>query len=261
MAQIGLKYPVFAPLTESGGSATYTNGVVLSKAISADVSITTANGKLYGDDDVAERDNRFVSGTITIGVTHLSSAVRALLLGHTLNEVTIGASDDIEEVVSKESDEGPYGGLGFYVPIQVNGVRKYRAIWFSKVKFSEPNEQMETKGETVNFQTPSLTGSIDRDVNGIWKREIVVSTETDAVAWLNEKADIGVPADKTDLTTAITAAELLDPEDYTSASWVAFANALAAAKVVAAMTGATQARVDEALAILEGAQDNLVTRA
>lgn len=260
MAKIGLKYPVFSPLTETDSATSYGSGVVLGKAITANVSINVADVKLYGDDDVAEEDKSFDSGTVSFGSTHLSQENRAVILGHTLQSAGIAGKPEIMEVISKDGDEGPYGGFGFYGAEKIDGVSKYHAFWLTKVKFSEPNEELETKGETTAFKTPTIEGSIYRDVTGIWKRDILFDTEAEAKEWLNELANIGEPADKTALTAAITAASELSSEDYTSASWVSFANALAEAQAVAAMTSPSQTRVDAATLALTTAQAALVER-
>lgn len=260
MAKIGLQYPIFSPLTETESAVSYGSGVVVGSAISISTSINVAEVKLYGDDKVAEEDKSFDSGTLTANITHLSQENRALLLGHTLQSAGIDGHPEIMEVVSKDDDEGIYGGFGFYGKEKVNGVYKYHAYWLTKVKFKEPNEELETKGETTAFQTPTLEGDIHRDVTGVWKRDIVVDTELQAKAWLNELANIGEPADKTALSAAIAAAEALSSEDYTSASWVAFAVALADAQAVEEMTSPTQSRVDGATSALTTAQGDLIER-
>ena len=49
---------------------------------------------------------------------------------------------------------------------KVNGVVKFHAYWLTKVKFKEPNDEMETKAETTVFKTPTVEGDIYRDVTG-----------------------------------------------------------------------------------------------
>ena len=82
MAKIGLKYPVYAPATEAGSTITYGTGAVLAKAISANISIENNDVKLYADDVVAESDNSFASGTITIGIDDLYDAAKVALLDY-----------------------------------------------------------------------------------------------------------------------------------------------------------------------------------
>ena len=97
-------------------------------------------------------------------------------------------------------------------------------------------------------------------LQGAWKRDVVTNTESQAKAWLNELANIGEPANKTELTAAIDPAALLIAEQYTSASWVAFANALADAQTVETMESPSQSRVNDALLALTLAQAALVER-
>ena len=61
------------------------------------------------------------------------------------------------------------------------------------------------------------------------------------------------PADKTQLNAAISAAEALNAEDYTEASWTAMQEALEAAQAVAADEEATQEAVDSAAQALNAA--------
>ena len=174
MAKIGLKYPVYKT-TDSQG--------VIGKAIRADISIEVNDVKLYADDAIAESDKSFSGGTLTLGIDDLSDEVYATLLGHTVGT-------DPAEIVAKGSDDSPYVGIGFYGAKKVGGVRKYRAIWLPKVQFAEPADTNATKGETVEFQTPTLEGTIMLDDDGAWKYEQTFTTEQEAKAYLEGKAGI-----------------------------------------------------------------------
>lgn len=178
MAKIGLKYPVYKSKQNQG---------VIAKAIQADISITTSNVVLYADDAVAETDKSFQTGTITLGVDDLSDEIQAEFLGHTINEQT-------GEMTANVDDVSPYVGIGFYGVKIVNGVRKYRAIWLPKVQFAEPADTNATKGETVEFNTPVLEGTIMVDDDGNWKYENTFETEQEAVSYLNNKAEIVIEA-------------------------------------------------------------------
>lgn len=260
MAKIGLKYPVFSPLTEGGGVATYGTGFVIGKAISASTSIEVSDEKLYGDDDVAESVKEFSGGTITLNSTHIAQEHKAVMLGHVLQAAGI-AGDDVKMLVSHGDDDGAYGGFGFYGRETVNGVKSWHAYWFPKVKFAEPNDELETKGETTAFVTPTIEGEIFRDADGNWKKDVVVSTEAKAIEWLDALANIGEPADLTALNAAILAAEALLPDDYTSASWVAVANALTAANAIKLQSGIGQNAVDAATLALTSAVEDLIPEA
>lgn len=188
MAFIGLKYMVAAPISaetpasgSTAASVTYGAGFVVGKAVNANINITTANAKLYGDDAVAEADNGFVEGTVDIGTTEMTDDIQSKMLGHTDND---------GEITASSGDVAPYLGLGFYAPKLSNHARKYRAIWFTKSMAGEPNENLQTKQGATQFQTPSIPMTIMEDITGAWKKEQTFDTEAAAITWLNTKANI-----------------------------------------------------------------------
>ncbi len=259
MAMVGLKHPVFAPITaESAGAIpTYGSGAIVGSAIEANVSIELADGKLYADDVIKETDNGFIGGSITTGVDDISSDVHKLWFG--AEDATLGGETVVEDGAALIA---PYGGFGYYRVRRKNGVRSIRAFWYYKTQWGVPSEEAKTKGETIEWQTPAVEGNImtlDNE-NESWRAWKDFASEADAVAWLDELANIGEPASKTALNSAITSTQALDSEDYTSASWVDVANALADAVAVAAMTSPSQTRVDSATSLLTTAVGLLVER-
>lgn len=187
MAFVGLKHVVFAPITaETDSAVTYGTGFVVGKAMTANINIASANVKLYGDDAVAESDTGFTEGTVDIGVTKMTDDIQVNMLGHTAGtgEGTTG------EITAKGSDQAPYGGLGFYAPKLDDGVRKYRGIWFTKTKASEPNESLSTKQGATAFVTPSISCAVMEDMTGAWKKEKTFDTEAACITWLNTRAGI-----------------------------------------------------------------------
>ena len=69
------------------------------------------------------------------------------------------------------------------------------AKWLRKVKFAEPNDETDTRGETVAFQTPTIEGTVFQSDDGVWKEQAEFATEEEAVAWLNQKANIAAEAE------------------------------------------------------------------
>lgn len=187
MAQIGLEYLICAPLTETQNTVEYQNRMVMSYAIKADISIEINEGTLYGDNRIIENVKEFKSGKVSLNGDHLSYEVLSLILGHTLETLTPNG----QKLTAKGDDDGAYVGIGFYATTLKDNVRKYRAIWLRKVKFGIPNESLETKGDSINFQTPTIEGTILTDILGIWKEETTFETEAQAKAWLDEQAKIG----------------------------------------------------------------------
>jgi len=187
MAQIGLKYLICAPITEENNNVSYSDGLVMSYAIKTDLSIDINDANLYGDDRIIESIKEFKSGKLTLNGDHLDYAVLALILGHKVETVTPGNG---KKLTAKGDDDGKPVGVGFYSTTVKDGKRKFRAIWLRKVKFGIPNEALETKGDSINFQTPTIEGTISTDILGVWKEEATFEKESDARAWLNTQADI-----------------------------------------------------------------------
>ncbi|MCL1857701.1 MAG: phage tail protein [Oscillospiraceae bacterium] len=187
MAQIGLKYLICAPVTETNNDVSYSDGLVMSYAIKTDLSIEINDVKLYGDDRIVEAIKEFKSGKLTLNGDHLEYEVLSLILGHKVETINPGNG---KKMTAKGDDDGKPVGVGFYSTTVKDGKRRFRAIWLRKVKFGVPNESLETKGDSINFQTPSLEGTIQTDILGLWKEETTFEKESDAKAWLNEQADI-----------------------------------------------------------------------
>lgn len=175
MNKIGLRYPVYKGPTTQG---------VIGEAIQGDASINLSEAKLYGDDVAVESIKSFVDGTLTLGVASMEEEIYAELLGHTVDSET-------GEITANVDDSAPYVGIGFYGVTTKSGTRKFRAVWFPKIQFAEPEDTNATKGETVEFNTPVLVGTIMANDDGNWKHEQTFATEAEAKTYLEGKAGIG----------------------------------------------------------------------
>lgn len=176
MAKIGLKNFLFGILTEeSDGTATYGVAQKPAKAISCKVDISNNDAKLYADDALAEADTTFQSGTVTLGIDDEDDVTLATLLGH---EIVNG------EMVRNANDTAPYIGLGRVITKIVGGVYKYKVEFLYKVKFSEPSQENNTKGESVEFGTSELSGLVSTLANGNWSASKTFNTYEEAQAYL-----------------------------------------------------------------------------
>ena len=193
MEHIGLKYPVFAPITTEtdAGVITYGEGFVVGKAINYTGTPSNADVVLYADDGVAESDKSITNEGVSLEADDLSLKVYADLLGHTYTaEVTTQGSEAPESVAVSIDDVAPYGGLGFYRRRKKNGVLSFDAIWLHKVQFAEPTTNGATKADTVTFQTRTVEGTAYPTNAGAIKEEAIFTTEAAAKAWINAKAGI-----------------------------------------------------------------------
>ena len=188
MAKIGLKYLVAAKLNEDG--TTYAKGFVVAKAIKANITANSNDVKLYADDGVSESDKSFKDGNISLNVDDLTQKVYADLLGHEYKAAN-SEGNEPETVVASADDIAPYHGVGFYGRVRRNNKDSFLAKWLEKTQFSEPNDETDTKGETVTFQTPTIEGTVFQMSDGTWKEQAEFSDEAKAVEWLNKKAGIG----------------------------------------------------------------------
>ncbi len=191
MAYVGLRYPVFAPITtEARGKAiVYGTGMVIGRAISANVEFTRNEGGLYADDILAESDNSITGGTIEIGLDDALEDVQAAIFG-------VQKSGETGQEVYTETDAAaPYGGFGYIRVRRHKGVTSYIAYWIHKTQFAPSSESAQTKGETIEWQTPTASGNIMGvyiDASGVakFRDHKVCATEEAAVTWLNGLAKI-----------------------------------------------------------------------
>lgn len=173
MATIGLDRLYYAPITEdANGNETYGTPAVLAKAISAELSVELNEAILYADDGAAEVVKEFKSGTLSLGIDDIGAEIASALSGATIdaNGVVISGSDD--------------GGTPVAVAFRArksNG--KYRYYWLYRVKFGIPATNLQTKGDSISFQTPTIEGTImrrnkvDYNDNHPWKAEVTEGAE------------------------------------------------------------------------------------
>ena len=105
-------------------------------------------------------------------------ATQADLLGHTYSEQN--------GIKRNANDTAPYVGLGRVVVVMEDNTRKYRTEFLRKVKFSEPSQEDNTKGENVEFNTIEIEGTIAALANGDWSEAKEFTTQADAIAHIEE---------------------------------------------------------------------------
>ena len=177
MAKTGVQNFLYGILTENAnGTATYGAGQKPGKAVSCNVSISSNDAKLYADDGLAESDTSFQSGTVSMELDNADITTQATLLGHTVSG---------DEMVRNANDVAPYVALGRIVTKMVGGSYKYKVEFLSKVKFSEPNQENTTKGESVEFGTTTLEGIVSTLANGDWSKTKTFDSLASAQSYLN----------------------------------------------------------------------------
>lgn len=176
MAMTGLKKLHVAILTTEATNV-YAAPKQLSPAVSANVTPNFTTANLSGDDRIVYVEEALGDIDVEIAVTDLTDEDYALLMG-----ITPNADGVIEDAAN---DQAPYVALGFEMPKPNGGVA---LRWYYKGKFQKPSENVTTKGDTTEFQTPTISAKFMAREDGKWRARVdfADSASIDAVvrdAW------------------------------------------------------------------------------
>ena len=150
-----------------GGAATYDTPVRISGAITANFSPNASNDTLFADDGPYETASALGAMSLELNVADIPPADRAVILGH-----TYGANGIL---ISKSSDTPAYVAIGMSV-LKSNGFS--RLIWYLKGKFVAPDDNNQSKADSINWNTPTISGNfLKRDCDNQWR----VAIETDDI--------------------------------------------------------------------------------
>lgn len=164
------EYTIFSYNGKKFRAESYGTPKKMAEAMSADLSVKTADGSLYADDTLSESVTEFASGTLKLGIKDLTPEVLAELLGQAVDKNSV--------VWAGKEDEPPYVAVGFRAK-KTGG--KYRYVWLLKAKFKVPSEKYETKGESIKFNTPDIEASFTtRKKDNLWKADFVGTEESAA---------------------------------------------------------------------------------
>ena len=171
--RIGCDNLVYAKMTtEDTASAAPAYGEVTKApgVMSININPNGSLETLFADDGPMESAATLGKIEVEIQKNELTTQNKADLLGHEID--TNGA------LVYGDSDVPPYVAIGFRT-LKSNG--KYRHVWLYKGKFTEPEDNNETKGDSINFQSDTISGQFTKlsfpyKVNGKsvrpWKYEL-----------------------------------------------------------------------------------------
>lgn len=204
MATIGLSKPYFGVYANTDGVVTYTAGGVFAKAVEFSATIESGDdNNLWADNMIAESDRSFGGGSISITTDEISQAASAALLGLTSRTITVGTNPSVTELVYDDDMTVPDLGFGIIIRKKVNGAYKYRAVFFHKIKFNIPEDAATTQGESIEWQTPTIEGTIMRDDSAKhgWKSEVTVNTEAEAETYIKQK--LGIVAKAAPVTSSV----------------------------------------------------------
>lgn len=186
MAFIGLRKPYVAKYDKATG--TYSLGFKYSNAVSYNVNPNYAEASLYGDDMQVEYDKQFINAAISLGTTSTPIQAAEVLFGHEVDEAN-------NRVIYKATDESNYVGVGVVVPEKVDGASKFIAMIVLCAKFADSAESFTTKGDQLQFTTPTIEGqAVAADDDGNWKETQTFDTATEAEAYIKNFLNISSPS-------------------------------------------------------------------
>lgn len=151
--------------------------------ISVNINPNASQETLFADDGPYDTATTLGKIDVEINKAELTTENKADLLGHQI--------DGNGGIIYGDSDVAPWAAIGFRT-LKSNG--NYRYVWLYKGKFTDPEDNNETKGDSINFQTDTIKGQFVKLSNQIsingkkvrpWKYEI----DSD-----NEDADLNVMA-------------------------------------------------------------------
>ena len=195
MPYIGMRHVVVAKVAShtAGSEPTYTAGMVMGKAITGNLTINRNNNPLYADDVISEDDNGITSMDLELGLDDLLEDVQDYI--GLLEKKTTGTGTAAVDTYY-DTDAAAYDvGVGYIRVRRKNGVTKYQALWVYDTLFSITSENAQTKGEQIEWQTPTATGrckALDVDSSGKLKfrKRQLFDTEAAAASYLNGLAGI-----------------------------------------------------------------------
>lgn len=190
MAGIGLYGVYYSKATLTNGVLTGYGGVkTMGKAISATFEpADAADNPLYANNGIAERDaSGGAGGTLSVTLDQLDRTAMGDLFGLTAaTSVVSGVTGTGFDFTGNELS-APVG-VAFVKWNQINNDRaNYQAVIFSYVMFSPSSESYQTLGESVDWQTPELSGIVSGGaVTGTfpWKKVYDFATQEAAIQFI-----------------------------------------------------------------------------
>lgn len=175
MALIGLRNFYYATMTTEDTAttaATYGTPKRIVGINSIDINPTVNKATLYGDDSALATASSLGEIEVTLDIADLPIEDLAALLGHTVNNGIM---------ISKGSDSAPYVAIMFESE-KHNGEIRY--VKLLKGKFSESQETINTRGDSIEYQVPQITGTfVSRTNDSAWKHTQDTTDTAIATSW------------------------------------------------------------------------------
>ena len=196
MAGIGL-YGVYysKAVFVDGAISKYSGASQMGKAISATFTpASNAAAPLYANNSIAEIDPNVANGgQLSVTLDRLKEAAQADIYGLTAVTSTVTVSSASVSGTGFDftgSEESAPVGVAFIRQKQEDNSRNYHeVVVFAHVVFQPPEETANTKGQTLEWQTPSLTGTVSGASSALgskpWKQTRTFPSQAAAIEWIS----------------------------------------------------------------------------
>lgn len=193
MPRVGMRHVVAAPIDMDnivdGQKIPYKKGLVATRAVSANITYNRDENPYYANDVLSEEDDSITSGTIEIEGSEFLPEAKVALFGVRQIE------EDGNTIYRTTGVPSPYIGLGYLTVMIYKGVHKYVAKWIHKMQFNLNGDNARTKGERVEWQNETASGTImgvviDESGEPAFVDEVEFTSAAEAEAWLDTKAGI-----------------------------------------------------------------------
>ena len=119
--------------------------------MSLNINPNSSIDTLFADDGPFESASTIGKVEVEIQKNYLATSEKATLLGKSV--------DSNGGLIYSSTDTPPWVAIGFK-SLKSNG--KYRYCWLYKGKFQDPEDNNETKGDSINWQSDTITGNFVR---------------------------------------------------------------------------------------------------
>lgn len=171
MARVGLKDLFAFPIeSDKDGVVTYGEAFRVAKAIEATITPQSSEASLYADDAQVEYYAGITGYDLSFNVDDLTPQTKGKLLGYEADE---------NGVIFETNELNPKDHAIAFRAKRSDGKYEYRVVY--KARFAPTEDRYATQGESVEFQTPTITGKAMPLSNGLFGANVIESETNKAV--------------------------------------------------------------------------------
>ena len=193
MPQFDLRGITCAKYVNNNGAVSYTDKQSVGDAMTANLEMRFAEGRLYAESTLAESMRKATGGSVSLGVKYIKTSAQKLMFGaadksKSVSYIPVGSTVTTTTSVTGLSlgakSQAQYVGIAFYAPDMIDGTLKYTVTFAHKCLFGPPSMTLQTAGDSIVFNTPTTTGEFLADDSASQEMldVFVVDDENEAVA-------------------------------------------------------------------------------